>query len=200
VPAEEDYQRKWYQVVENDSLRQGDLFRSLLVFWPSKDLEPSDTDPGAETRVPFDWGRGDYIVLSASCDVDQRGYPYVLMGRVVPATSQHLKCSEKELAQQIEVRRQGLVPSQFLLAPFQDIEPPFHLSLVTWKTHALIPIEYLRRSCTMPRLRLKSPHRERFGNWAGTNLSRVGPETDAQIPRGPQIFPAHVIAANNPEE
>jgi hypothetical protein len=191
------YHRDWYESVSGDSLRQGDIFRNLLVYWLPQDLVDTGTDPQGEAQsIRAEYHRGAYIILSASCDVDQRGYDQVLLTRIVDATHQTLKVqTEKEFHLKLEVLRQGLVPSQFLLAAHPEVSPVFPLSVVQYKVHSLLPIQYVKRCCTGERLRLRSPHRERFGTWAGANLSRVGPENDSLIPRFTQIYAKDILAA-----
>ncbi len=195
-PKSDDYSSSWYEVVTDASLRQGDIFRELLVFRPNEDVEPSDVASVPDGHALMDYDRGDYIVMSASCDVAQSGYPYAVLGRIVEASESILKVTGKDYKPRIEVLRQGLVPSQFLLAGSLTITPAFAQSIVTYKVHALLPVQYLKKCCTAPRLRLKHPFREKFGNWVGSCFSRVGPEDHTLIPRVTQIFPSHILAAN----
>jgi hypothetical protein len=195
-PETTNFSHHWYDVVSDETLRQGDIFRDIVAFWPSQDLPVMPGEPQHDQLPPFDWSRGDYILLSASCDVDQGGYPYALLSRLLPANPENLKAKGKDFLQKLEVLRQGLVPSQFLLSPFDGIDPAFPYSIVQYKTHALLPVSYLRRNCTAPRLRLRHPHRERFGNWVGSCFSRVGPENHTLIPKQSSIYPAQVLNAN----
>ena len=61
----------------------------------------------------------------------------------------------------------------------------------------LLPVSYLKRRCTGPRLSLRSPRRESFGAWAGAHLARVGIEDDEQIrfAGNSNLFPAQVLKA-----
>jgi hypothetical protein len=195
--AGDDYSAAWYEVVTETSLRQGDIFRGLLVFRPNEHVEPSDIDVVPDGHAQMSYDRGDYIVLSASCDVDQPNYPYAVLGRIVEATEANLKLTGKDYKTRVEVLRQGLVPSQFLLAQSSAVSPSFVQSIVQHKVHALLPVQYLRKCCTSPRLRLKHPFREKFGNWVGSCFSRVGPEDHTLIPQVAKIFPSHVVSANS---
>ena len=160
-------------------------------------MEPLPVGEIPQGYAQLSHDRGDYIVASASCDVGQDGYPYALLARVVPATESSLKAKDKELRTKLEVLRNGLVPSQFLLSPCDFINPSFPLSIAQHKVHVLLPVAYLAKCCTGKRLRLRHPLREKFGNWVGTCFSRVGPEDPSQIPQGVKIFPGHVLAANS---
>src|SRR5206468_10044413 len=132
-----------------------------------------------QPSVTPEWGVGDWIIMSASCDVDRpQGYPHVLLGRVLPATPENfgLRDEGKEFQKRVEVVRKGLDPSKFLLAEHPGVSPAFPLSVVQFRVHVTMPIDYLRRSAVGRRLRLRHPFRESFGNWVGANMSRVGPE------------------------
>lgn len=189
----EAYSDYWYELVENDSLRQGDLFRGLLVYWLPRDL-PLAADAGATHHLEYT--RADWIILTASCDLDQRRSTHVLMGRVVEATPEFLKCqSEKEYQQRLEVVRRGLDPGKFLLPGSSRVNPPLEMSIALFRTQVLLPVEYLQRNCTGPRLRLQHPFREKFGNWVGARFSDVGPEDHVQIPPITRIFEKHVLDA-----
>jgi hypothetical protein len=194
----ESHSRYWYDVVKDVTLRQGDIFRDIYCYWPSRELDPL-RPPTPEEKRPFEYDRGDFIICSASCDVAQGTYPFVILAQIYEATEEILKARGKDFVAKLEVVRDGLVPALFLLSDFEGIEPRFPLSVVQYRRHALMPIEYLRKCCTNPRLRLLHPIRERFGNWVGANISRVGPEDTALIPSFGKIFPAHVVRANAQE-
>lgn len=181
----------WYDVVTDTSLRQGDIFRGLHVVWGHPEERSTPESTGEEPVKARD---GDFIVASASCDVAQSGYPYALLHGVTEATADALRVStEAERLKKLEVLRQGLVPSQFLLAASEDVEPIFSLSIVQHKVHGLVPVEYLKSQATGPRLRLRHPHRERFGIWVGSCFARVGPEDSDNLPRFASIHPKHVL-------
>ena len=181
----------WYDVTTDNSLRQGDQFRGLRVFWGHPELRTAPRSSGDELVKEL---VGDFIVASASCDVAQSGYPYVLLLRVVEATTAALKVNtEDERIKKLEVMRLGLVPSQYLLAASPRTTPAFPLSFVQHKVHALVPVDYLQSCASAPRLRLRHPHRERFGGWVGSNFARVGPEDGELLKRFAKIHPKHVL-------
>lgn len=177
----------WYRVVVDASLRQGDLFRNVTAYWVKEPTgDGGEADVGAVT--------GDFIVASASCDVDQKGYEFVLLHRVFPANDSTLSLSGDELLKAIEVMRRGLHPTRFLLSSSDAVTPALPLSFATSKQHALVSISYLRAQCVGPRLRLRSPIRESYGSWVAACFGRVGIETEAQIPRASKIlYPGQVL-------
>lgn len=194
----------WYLVVNDASLRQGDIFRNVAAFLLPQDvLTPAGAaGEAAPNAIAFERVTGDWIVLDASCDVDYGpnrppSCQHVLLASVRAATRQALKTDvEKEFNVRLEVMRKGLMPSRFLLAAHDDAQIVFPLSFVQYSARVLVPHAYLLRHCDQPRLRLKSPHRESFGNWAAACISRVGAEEEAQIPRFvPQLHAGQVVAA-----
>jgi hypothetical protein len=54
----------WYQVLQGDTLEQGDLFEGCPVFLP-----PEDLAEGPLSTATFRWEERDLIVLSQSCDL-----------------------------------------------------------------------------------------------------------------------------------
>ncbi len=145
--------------------------------------------------------RSDVIILDASCDVDhsdqrQPACEAVLMAAVTPANPETLRATGKEYDQRLETLRQGLLPSKFLLPEVDDETLPFPLSFVEYRERFLLPHSYLLANLGVRPRHLKSPHRERFGNWVGQCVSRVGPEDQALIPRfTSQMHPAQVLRA-----
>lgn len=198
-PSPDDpYQEHWYQVVEDDSLRQGDIFRDLLVFWLPDDLPIIEGEPDEEqAEVVAEWSRGHWIVMTASCDLHQGRCRGALLANVRPATPAGLNAQPgKDFEKKFEVVRKGLDPAKFMLADCDRVEPDFPISVAFFRTHVFLPLAYLRANCTGKRLRLRSPLREKFGNWVGRRLSTVGPEDHAQIPsNGRSIYPPHVLDA-----
>lgn len=175
----------WYQVVEDTTLRQGDIFQKLLAFALPQELPVLKEPPKPDELIPVEagWEVGDWILMSASCDLERSAvkYPYVLVCRISPATSLGAK-SDKKLRDQQEVIRKGYDPLRFLLAEHPD-DPFLPLSVVVFRPHLTLPSDYLRRACVGRRLRLRSPHREAFGNWVASNFSRVGVEDNVQVPK-----------------
>lgn len=177
----------WYEIVEDSSLRQGDIILNLCAFALPQSLPVLRNAPGQNDPLPVEWILGDWIIMSASCDVDRGSekYPYVLVGRVLEATSDKLGVKEKKLDGVIEVIRRGWDPTKFLLAECPALKPPFPRSFVPFRPHLTLPLDHLVRACVGKRLRLRSPFREWFGSWVGSNFSRVGIAEASQIPPQP---------------
>jgi hypothetical protein len=79
--------------------------------WFPQDLpvaeRPADN---AEVTVTPEWTVADWIVMSASCDVDRetKSYPHVLLGHVLPVSTENFGVkTEKERDERAEVVRKG---------------------------------------------------------------------------------------------
>jgi hypothetical protein len=179
---------EWYEIVEDSRLRQGDIVRNLVAFALPQSLQVLRKIPSPNQHLPVEGILGDWIIMSASCDVahTSKKYPYILVGRVLEATSEKLGGAKgKKLQSVIEVIRKGWDPGKFLLAECPNVDPHFPRSFAQFRPHLTLPHEYLGRACVGKRLRLRSPFRESFGNWVGNNFSRVGIEEGAEIPAEP---------------
>jgi len=190
----------WYEIAEGTNLRQGDIFRELVVYWFPQDVPLPEGDPDEGPAVPAEGVRGDWIVLTASCDLDQRRCLHVLLARIFPIKRETLRLRDNEdLDEYREVIRLGYYPSKFMLAEYPRIEPPFPLSFVEYRQNFTMPIDYIHRACSGKRLRLRHPVREKFGNWLGSCLAAVAPEDDVTIPRFKQLFPARILRSTESE-
>ena len=78
----------WYETVEDQSLRQGDIFIDLMCYWFSSDLEPDSPAP------PVRKASGTWIVAQASCDMEARDLERVVVLEVLPASKQTLRMAE----------------------------------------------------------------------------------------------------------
>ncbi len=168
---------EWYEIVDNSALLQGDIVPNLFAFAFPQSLPVRRVAPEPNERLPVGGILGDWIIMSASCDVARgsKKYPYVLVGRVLPATSDKLgNVKEEKLKSVLEVIRSGRDPGKFLLAECPAMYPQFPRSFVQFRPHLTLPHDYLLGACVGKRLRLRSPFRESFGNWVGGNFSRVG--------------------------
>ena len=196
-PSTAEAARHWYEVVQGDSLRQGDILRDLPVFFLDDDQELPRDDDGDEVDVPGKFTRGDWIIVSPSCDLDIGRTNQAVLALCVPATEENLKAQgQKDRDQKLQVVRQGLDPSRLLLPEHAD-EPRFPLSFVSSLRLGTLPPSAIKRFVgDDQRLRLKHPFREVLGNWCGQWISRVGPENETLMPRFAPVFPKHILAQN----
>lgn len=209
MPEPDDpYPEHWYEVVDggDQSLRQGDIFRDLAVYWLPDDLPIPEEEPGEEPTVQVNVARGNWIVLTASCDLHQERFSHALLAGVDAATAEGLNipggedAGQDELDKYQEVVRAGLDPTKYMLPRYEGIAPPFPRSVAFIRTNVFLPLTYLKENCTEPRLRLRHPFREKFGNWVGQRFSAVGPEDYATIPRIRRVFPEHILREAQAQE
>lgn len=184
--SSEPYWSHWWALPEKDDFRQGDLVRGLTVFWLPTDLPTPEglAAEGTEAKVRVRRYRGDWIIATASCDLDAKGFPQLLLLPVYRADEDGFRISGgKNLQYAYEAARRGLHPRHFMLAEHPELDPPLPISFAEFANLALVPTEYVRR-CVAPnaRLRLKHPYREKFGNWVGSRFSAVGPEDVGKLP------------------
>lgn len=190
--------RDWYEITEEKSLRQGDVFPRLLAFRFPQELPVSnaDPDPASLSQIPLKWSRDDYIVISASCDIVRGEDTHVLLARMVEGSEKNLRVqSEADRLKKLEVVRQGYDPARFLLPECPDPAAPMPMSVVFYREQAFLPLQYMLANCVGPRLRLRPPFRERFGFWAAANLGRVGIEDESQIPQLAKFSAGGVLKA-----
>jgi hypothetical protein len=175
------YWQQWYEVVEESELWQGDIIPGLYASTFPQTLPVRRVPPKANERIPTKGIVGDWIVMSASCDLDKGPgqYPHVLLGRVLPATAETLHVEPEDLNEMLEVMRRGWDLRRFLLAPYPPLA--FELSVVQFRHHFTLPLSHVEGACTGRRLRLRSPFREWFGIWVGSGFSRVGLDEKAEI-------------------
>lgn len=161
----------WWSLVEDQSIRQGDVFRGVIGYWLPDDLPTRVPDDGSVSVRQSD--PRDLIVLTASCDLDARSVDRVLVAPVSPATSDVLKAKGKEKDKRLEVIARGLSPRAFLLPEHDAVEAG--LSVVRWTDILLLPKAYLLKYPDR-RSRLNEQFRESFGNWVASRFSAVGIE------------------------
>jgi hypothetical protein len=178
----------WYEQATPPPFRQGDIVRDVTAAWLPADFSP-ERNPVVDTSI------ADWIVLEASCDLDQGRCAQVLLARVIEANAVNLKTNDaKSLNERLELIRRGGYVTRFMLAEHPHSKLP--LSFVEFNTRVMLPHEYLKRvSAASGVLRLKSPFREQLGNWVGSCFSRVGPENETLIPAFTKLHDAHRLKA-----
>lgn len=185
----------WYDVVTETSLRQGDIIQDIRSFWLADRLDEDDTD-----TPPVEYRRGNWIIAQASCDLDTARSSQAIVLQVMEASREIFKLEgapEKEFKKRLEVLRKGLSPRAFLLPEQTEGPALLPISFVPWDFVITLPTKYIQQVVEdVPRLRLKHPFREQFGNWLGQRISAVGPENEGLIPAFyRQIHDEHVLRA-----
>ena len=175
----------WFDAVSDTSIRQGDIFFDLTVPVAGHSADTFPIAKDQDAGWPISVIEGDWVVFSASCDLEAgRSVEYPIIGRLFSVSDLIDEADRSQRARQkAEVLRRGLVPSKHLFADVETEGLVLQKRFADYRQHVCVPYKYLQSACAAgPRLRLKSPHREAFGNWVGNNFSRVGIEDQEQIP------------------
>ena len=168
----------WYEVVQGDSLEQGDILPRCPVFSPPDRLLVSETSQ-EESIAEFDWVERDLTVISQTCDL--------VKGR--EKVSDVLFCaiwSRGELSghlatpRGLEDARRGNLPPYHLLAPCELPGLESDISIVDFRRVYSLPLSYVRRfaSGLADRIRLLPPYREHLAQAFARFFMRVGLPVD----------------------
>lgn len=193
---------EWYEVVTDASFRQGDVLQNLWTFWIDEDVPQFDETQGptAGSLPKAAFGRGNWIVASASCDLQNRAQSILLCHLLSATPANVLAENDKVMLDRLELMKRGLVPSRFLLPAAPTADPPLSASVVAFTSSIVLPLSYVRdRVRERARLRLRSPFRESFGNWLGGRISSVGIEDGDRLPpfRRAPTSEKHVLEADD---
>lgn len=185
----------WYEVVQNDSLRQGDIVQNLPVFYLDDDERLPDSEDGDQVVAGGGYAWGNWVLVTPSCDLDTGRSSQVLLASCIEASDSNLKAQgSKDRAHKLQVISQGLDPSRLLL-PEHAVDPEFPLSVAIIRNLGMLPLSVLKRSVAdKRRLRLKHPFREKLGNWCAQWISNVGPENETLMPRFASIYAKHILS------
>lgn len=199
-PANASFAEAWYEVIQVEELRQGDVLVAMPVFMqdPNAQLPSAEAiSKGQQVTVPGNCALASWVILSPSCDLDTGRSKQVLLGQCLEANQSNMSSQgEKDHKQKLEVVRRGLDPSKFML-PAYEADPSLPCSIVSNRSLAMLPLDFVKRFVAgRRRLRLRHPFREKFGNWCGQWISNVGPENRSLIPSFAQVHAQHVLDAN----
>jgi hypothetical protein len=166
----------WYHVIEDDEIRQGDIFEKCHIFIPPGDLADA---PFPEEAITFDWEERDLIVMSQTCDM-VKGRENVAEV-VLCAVWNRSELTDGRLASDegMEELRKGRRPRHHLLnkLSFTDFNREFRI--VDFARIYSLPLTYLRRkAASQKRIRLLPPFCEHLSQSFARFFMRVGLPTD----------------------
>ena len=167
-----DCQNKWYAIVEGEQLHQGDLIDSCPVLIPPASLGTDVSDEIEASLVKYS-----VVVLSHSCDLEQRKLDFVLVCPVFPLSDfgEKFKGSGAK-----EGLRRGYQPAYHLLNTccLQGFKKEY--LVVNFRSVYSVPFEVLTRRAkeSGKRLRLLSPYREHLSQAFARFFMRVGLPSD----------------------
>jgi hypothetical protein len=180
----------WYDIVQGPDLEQGDLIpRSPLARLPEgvtidELRQAGQADVGPRVRVEL----ANVVVMSQSCDLQQRRLAFVLVCR-------HHSPAEMQAAGVLKSGRQGLdalnsirkgrQPMYHMLNRCDLPEHQHDVQVVDFRDPVGIPFDFAcgYAESLGPRLRLLPPYREHLAQGFARFFMRVGLPTDIDLSR-----------------
>lgn len=175
---------EWYEVTNGATLRQCDIIRGCPVIrldgklqWP---VEPS-------MRLPIRIEKYDSIILTQSCDLENRKVEDILLAQVIawPVLVRQELQRNNQVVKKRDFRKaliEGNTPGQALLHK-HDNEPRLDWSIVSFQRIYTIQKDFLIEVASKigPRLRLRSPYREHIAQAFARFVMRVGLPYNARL-------------------
>ena len=169
----------WYQVVQGDSIEQGDILRRCPVFSPPDRLVLPDS-PGEEPITEFEWVERDLTVVSQTCDLVKgreklSDVLFCAMWSPAEIVTGHLA----EL-RGLEDARRGNLPPYHLLAACELPGFESDVTIVDFRRVYSLPLSYVRNLAAGvgDRIRLLPPYRESLAQAFARFFMRVGLPVD----------------------
>src|SRR5208337_1004576 len=165
----------WYQLVQDDSLEQGDLFEGCPVFFPPEEIAETVSD-----AAEFRWEERDIIVMTQTCDLigGRENVTEVLLCPVWKRS----ELSEGHLStpRGLEDARRGNLPGFHMLAECTLGELRREVRIVDFRRIYSLPLGFMRRRAATDRarLRLLPPYREHLSQAFARFFMRVGLPVD----------------------
>ncbi|MBA2468629.1 MAG: hypothetical protein H0V37_04420 [Chloroflexia bacterium] len=173
----------WYEIPEDDSLQQGDIFFRFPVLVPGtlrveSDIVVFDT----QSRIE----RNDVIILTQSCDLVVDGIPSVLLCRVFDFVDAANDPTNTIKMNHFSEMKKGRMPSYHLLKPC-DLEGHARRHMVVnfgqVFTSSFAQLNWVATSGS-GRIRLLPPYREHLSQAFARFVMRVGlPQDVGDLPR-----------------
>jgi len=175
---------EWYEVTNGATLRQCDILMGCPVLrldgrlqWP---VEPSKT-------LPIKIETYDSIILTQSCDLENRKVEDVLLAQVIawPVLVRQELQRNNQIVKKKDFRKaliEGNTPGQALLHKHEG-EPHLDWSIVSFQRLYTIQKNFLEEFALKrgPRLRLRSPYREHIAQAFARFVMRVGLPYNARL-------------------
>lgn len=168
----------WYEVVQGDSIEQGDILRRCAVFSPPDQLVLSDNSE-EESIAEFEWVERDLTVVSQTCDL-VKGREKVSDVLFCAIWSRAEVSGHLATLQGLEDARRGNLPSYHLLAPCELPGFESDVAVVDFRRVYSLPLSYIRGfvAGVGERIRLLPPYREHLAQAFARFFMRVGLPVD----------------------
>lgn len=162
----------WYEVVSGPKLEQGDVLTNILA---PRAVQDDNAPGGFRIRV----GRGDYVVLSQTCDLENNKLQEVLLADIRDYQSATYSTDRARSKAFRKVLVQGTDWAYFLLPEFEG-PPNFPWSIINFHYLFLVDVDACTRQAERlgNRLRLVPPYKEHLAQSFGRYMMRIAlPQT-----------------------
>jgi hypothetical protein len=162
--------------VNGDVLNQGDLLLDLAI----PILQPSFPDPDANGEIPIEISPANAIVISQSCDLEQKKVTNVVVALVLSLDEfEAVNPDYRAKGKWKEVAR-GRVEALHLLPPTEEHDNARRWLAVDFRTISSLPFGYVERAASAAgdRWRLQPPYLENLSQAFGRFFMRVALPTD----------------------
>lgn len=167
----------WYDVINGENLRQGDILFKVPSLTPEENL-PFPLPSGNIVGVRNDL---DAVIMTQSCDLEHDKTSEILFcphWDVTSATDEHLRRFQTQ-----EEIRKGKRPRYMLLDKFDDEGISIGIRIVDFGKPFSLPKKFTVELAKHQgkRLRLRSPYREELSQRFGTFFMRVALPTEIDL-------------------
>jgi hypothetical protein len=160
-----------WRKINGDLLSQGDLLRRILV--PS--VLPSFPAIDEEGRLPVEAVTADVIIVTQSCDLENKKLPFVLVAHAFTVSEFETRNEDYKKSGKWNNVARGRVAALHLIAcPEKNDDSANHI-VVDFRQLATLPFGYVQQVAkdAGERWRLQSPYLEAFSQAFGSLFSRV---------------------------
>ncbi|MCT2535692.1 hypothetical protein NC661_06535 [Aquibacillus koreensis] len=163
----------WYELVNDDSLEQGDIFKEVNVVIPTTELLNGDSDT-------IDVIAYDVIILTQSCDLDNSKTPWVQVTPITPLSEMQKISEVFGHKKPLESLRRGHEAKYHLINECTISGYEEEICLVDFRNVFTVPFNYIKDKASIGnnRLRLKSPYKEHLSQAYAKFFMRVGLPSD----------------------
>jgi hypothetical protein len=162
--------------VASKVLNQGDLLKNIAVPFVQSSFPEHDDD----ASVPLFVGQANIVIISQSCDLEQRKVPNVVVAQTFSLDEfETVNPPYERRGKWNEVAR-GRVEALHLLPPIENADDPRSWVLVDFRHIYSLPFGYVERFAGMAgdRWRLQSPYLEALSQAFGRFFMRVALPSD----------------------
>jgi hypothetical protein len=162
----------WYEIGEWSSLEQGDFLPNCPTLSPPEDLADriANISLGDSVEIPSIITFGHLIVMSQSCDLQQKSVDQVLLCAMFDASKFE---SNKDRRGDI---RKGRRPALHMLEKLEGPTFKFEQQVVDFRKIYTLPLDFALRFAQNlgDRVRLQSPYKEHLSQAFARYFMRVG--------------------------